>query len=229
MNTRSILLPAATMLALLGGCASYVNYPAIGKDDAAVNNPNIAPTPEVTAVALRWVVERYPVGGPFVVNLPRGTDRSTAQRILSQLRNPDARLVTPETKQLPAFHVSMVWIRGEKATVEVIRPVTDPQLTKPNTAYTSSGVPVPSTPTTGPVYQAFNIKLESRWSPWVVTHAQGWPIGTAKPPELMGWASAVPGSTPPPAAAPTAEPATQTPAAPASSDASGTIDLGEDK
>lgn len=200
MTTRTIRTPlAATLMlaaglgvgALLSGCAGYANYPKIGSDDVAVNNPNVAPTPEAAFTALRWVVRRYPVDGPYTVNMPSGTYRRTGERVIDLLNDPNARLLTPTNQDLPCYHIKRVWIRGERATVEVLRPVLRPPMNL------SSGAP------SAGLYQSFWVKCEAGWKPWRVVHARAWPIGTDAPPNLQGW----PDEVPPPGNR-TADPAT---------------------
>lgn len=178
-----LALPLALALsAAVGGCAGYANYPQIGKDDVAVNNPNTPPVPEAAFTALRWVVRRYPVEGGYTINMPAGMYRRTGERFIQMLNDPDARLLTPSTQHLPCYHIKRVWVRGERATVEVMRPVLRPPMDIPSGA--------PSTP----LYQSFWVKCEAGWKPWRVVHARAWPIGTDVPPDMRGW----PDEPPPP-------------------------------
>ena len=159
-----------------GGCAAWGNYPPIG-DDYAVNNPNTPPMPTVAAEAVRWVARKYPVDGEFVVNLPRGMERETAEKVLARIGLPGARLVSPQTVGLPAYHVTKVWVRESQAAVDVLRPVTDVA------AETELGRGAMN-------YQLFTVRLEGgglRGS-WRVNAApRAWPIGGNEPPELYGW------------------------------------------
>lgn len=175
---------AASSLSVLTGCAGYANYPQIGKDDVAVNNPNTPPVPEAAFTALRWVIRRYPVEGPYTVNLPEGTYRRTGERLLALLKDPDAYMLTPSSEHLPCYHIKRVWIRGERATVEVLRPVLRPPMD------------IPAGSETKPLYQSFWVKCEAGWKPWRVIHARAWPIGRDVPPTMQGWPDEppVPGS-----------------------------------
>jgi len=104
-----------------GGCALYMNYPPL-EGDTSINNPNVSPMPEVVEIGLIETVRRYPAGGAYVVNLPRGTSRATAEWVREGL-GASARLVGDESEAgLPVFHVTRVWIRGNKARVEVLAP-----------------------------------------------------------------------------------------------------------
>lgn len=175
-----LALAAGGIGGALSGCAGYANYPQIGANDVAVNNPNAAPTPEAAFTALRWVVRRYPVQGAYTVNMPSGTYRRTGERMIELLRDPEARLLTPENQHLPCYHIKRVWIRGERATVEILRPVLKPPMDVP------SGAP------SSPLYQSFWVKCEAGWKPWRVVHARAWPIGSDAPPNLQGWPESAP-------------------------------------
>lgn len=185
-------------LAGLPGCSSYGNYPPIG-DDVADNDPNVAPMPEITAAAVRWLVRKYPVEGPYVVNLPAGMERETGESVLRRIGDPNARLVMPSTKNLPAYHVTKLWLRQFHAAVDVLRPVTD--------------LPASSEGGSKPInYQLFTIKLvggglNGAWRVEAVPRA--WPIGTYTPPMLFGWDELPPApvgiTAPAPAPAPAQE------------------------
>lgn len=173
-----VLLMSATV-ALVGassGCARWVNYPAIG-DDSAENDPNVHPVPRVVAAAVDWAIRKYPVEGSFVVNLPQGTKRRVAEDIMRGIENLNARLVSPETAGLPAYHVVNVWVRESHASVDILRPVTN----------------VPAGSQQGGQamnYQLITVKLVG--GPlrpgWRVDAApRAWPIGANEPPPLFGW------------------------------------------
>lgn len=170
----TLALAAASAL-FTGGCASYANYPEVG-EDAAINDPNHPPIPDVMAAALQYTVEKFPVGGPYVVNLPPGMQRRWAERVLRRIGDPDARLITPGTENLPAYHVTEVWIRGDAATVEVVRPI--------------PGLKPGSEGTTGTfTYQALRLKLRGTLGDhWRVRASRAWTMGAAEPPRLYGWA-----------------------------------------
>lgn len=169
----SATLLAGACLAPIG-CAGYANYPSIG-EDAAINDPNHPPIPDVMAEALRYTVEKFPVEGEYVVNLPPGIQKRWAERLLKRLEDPNARLVTPGTENLPAYHVTQVWIRGDSSTVEVVRPVPT----------VKAGAEGPAALT----YQSLRLKLRGAGSAnWRVRATRAWTIGAAEPPRLYGWA-----------------------------------------
>jgi hypothetical protein len=174
----ALLLTALAAAVPLAGCNRWSNYPPIG-DDTANNDPNMSPVPQATAAALEWVARKYPVEGPFVINLPQGTTRRTADRILADIGNPSARLVTPESKGLPAFHVTKIWVRESRASIDILRPITNFD------AETERG--------RSPInYQLITVKLlGGPLRPgWRVDAApRAWPIGAHEPPPLYGWAA----------------------------------------
>ena len=149
-----------------GGCAHYVNYPAIGGDRLAVHDPNVAPVPDVVVLAVRRVVTRHTVGEEFVVNLPEGMDRRVAERVVGEIGG-GARVVSPETDELPAVHVKRVWVRGDRAAVVILRPV--------------DGLG-------GGGHQAVTVRLEKPvFGVWEVVFERAWAAGAAETPELFGW------------------------------------------
>ena len=176
---RNAPLPSWSILSLalalvVGGCAEYGNYPSIGTaaEDPAVNDPNVAPMPTITQAALRHVIGRFPVNGPYLVNLPQGMQRRRAEEIVRALRDANASLPSPERASLPAFHVTKVWLRpSSKAQVEILRPM--------------FGVGNPGVPEE---YQPVTVRL--RRGPlenWEVDSVRIWPVGMRQPPELYGW------------------------------------------
>ena len=145
------------------GCATYANYPKVD-GDVAVNDPNIAPLPTMMVVAMGWVVDRYPADGAYVVNWPRGTDRNRAESLAERV-GPEARIVEPSTMDLPVYHVSRIWLRGDRGEVDVMRPV----------AGTEGG------------HQTLTVHLRNELGRWEVTNSKAWPVGLASAPGLYGW------------------------------------------
>lgn len=145
------------------GCAAYANYPSIG-DDAAVNDPNIAPLPELVTRSLVWVVDAYPVEGGFVLNLPEGMDRKKAALIAERVGR-GAELVSSESMGLPVYHVTRIRLRGDRGEVDVLRPV--------------SGA--------GGAHQMVTVRLGSRLGTWEVRTTKVWPVGSGDVPPLYGW------------------------------------------
>lgn len=156
------------------GCASYANYPPIGtaQDDAAVNDPNVAPVPTLMRTALLHVVDRFPVEGDFVVNLPEGMTARRAHEFMLKLGQPRASLPQAETETRPVYHITRVWLRpGGTSEVEILRPV--------------FGV---GTPGDQAEFQPVTVRLRhTPLEPYKVDSVRVWPIGIAVPPPLFGW------------------------------------------
>lgn len=175
-----IAIACLTPLALwatLPGCASYANYPPIGtaKDDAAVNDPNVAPVPTIMRTSLLHVIDRFPVEGDFVVNLPEGMTVRRAQEFMLKLGQPRASLPQAETETRPVYHITRVWLRpGGTSEVEILRPV--------------FGV---GTPGDQAEFQPVTVRLRhTPLEPYKVDSVRVWPIGIAVPPPLFGWGEA---------------------------------------
>jgi hypothetical protein len=156
----------------LSGCATYVNYPSIDQD-VAVNDPNVAPTPELCVLAVREVAFRWPVEGPYAVNFPRGMRRDRAERLVAEIDPDWARIVTSETETLPAAHVSRVWVRGDAAEVDVFRPVGEAGAS-----------------------QRVTVRLTHRYGVWRVTSSRAWPVGAGDEPPLYYWPEPEPAPAP---------------------------------
>lgn len=162
------------IIVCVGGCASYGNYPPIGTsaDDAAVNDPNLAPIPTLIRVGLRHVIERFPVEGEYLVNLPRGMTSRRAREFMGRLGEPAAHLPTTAADPRPVYHVNRVWLRpGGRSEVEILRPV--------------FGV---GTPGDAVQYQPVSVYLRrTPLEQWKVDSVRVWPIGIAETPPLYGW------------------------------------------
>lgn len=163
-----------TALAGQTGCASYGNYPPIGtaKDDAAVNDPNAAPIPTIMRTALLHVVDRFPVEGDYVVNLPEGMTVRRANEFMMKLGDARAHLPSAETESRPVYHITRVWLRpGGTSEVEILRPV--------------YGVGAPGVDAE---FQPVTVRLRhTPLEPYKVDSVRVWPIGIAVPPPLFGW------------------------------------------
>ncbi len=180
-----VLTLGALGLASMPGCATYANYPPIGQD-LAVNDPNVVPLPVLMRVSLTRVLSQDAANGElperWVLNLPRGMDQGRARSVLANTMT-DAgvtggMLVGDEgSLGLPVYSVTRVWLRADKATVDVIRPVTLDGMEP--AAGDADGVAY--------TYQKITLRLVGGFRPWRVEGTREWPIGLEQRPELFGW------------------------------------------
>lgn len=169
-----------------GGCYQKSTYPAIPAAAGHNDNPNTPSGEQAIVAALQYVGSRWspgerefdaresPQGKPMVpyamvVNLPAGTRKLFYERIPAKV-GPNVRPATGETVRSgePLFHVSRVWLRFDRGTIDVLRPMPE----------------MGPSPTGGPVYQKITLRLEGGMQPWRVVHARAWSPGADMPPEL---------------------------------------------
>lgn len=199
LSTRtavSVLALAAGAM-LLSGCVGYNVYPPM-EGERGFTNVNSDPFPPLMTESLRWVVLRYPpnehaewnqpaagnVGvTPFAINLPRGVNRQINERIVTNV-GLGAQPMIPGNESLPIYHVARVWVKGDEAKVDIVRPV-------PNVAFDAQG---------NPVTQGMTLNLRGGMQYWRVTSHRLWSYGSMQAPAL----NYMQGSTVE-AAAPTAE------------------------
>jgi len=155
----------------LGGCIGYTTYPPangqLASDD--INGP---PADELMIEALRWTIERHPPegGGAAVINLPEGV-HDRAYRII-EYRLDDAtatpvRAMAPGLEGSPTYHVVRLWVRADRAEVDVLRPVSE----------------LGPSPSGDPIIQAVTIHLRGGLREWRVERTRPWVIGTDALPE----------------------------------------------
>lgn len=155
----------AACLAWLGGCVGYGSWPPVEGADLAARNPNVPYAVETMTTALQWVLQRYPPPGAgtepieagrarFAVNVPAGVRRGNYLRIASTVGGVGATAETVE--ELPVYHVGRVWVRGGRATVDVLRPMFE----------------YPRREDGSWVYQCVTVHLEGGFQPWRVTGTQ---------------------------------------------------------
>lgn len=150
---------------LVGCTATYANYPAIG-DDAAVNDPNSAPMPEVIERALVRVLRDSPPSTNFVINLPQGLERGKAEALRDALGDDRAELAALSVSGLPTYHVQKVWIRGNRGRVEILAPIAGAEES----------------------YDIVTVRLAARgFSNWRVQDVRRWPGDDVTAPPLYGW------------------------------------------
>lgn len=183
-----VLLAGVVALgATLGGCVGYNVYPPM-EGERGFSNVNSDPFPPLMTESLKWVVLRYPpnehgeyyepakgnVGvNEFAVNLPTGVNRALGERIAKNI-GMGAQPMLPGNEKLPIYSISRIWVQGDEAKVDIVRPVF-------NVAYDGQGAPVT---------QGITVRLRGGLEQWRVTSHRLWSYNSMQPPAL----SFLPGS-----------------------------------
>ena len=175
-------LLAAGMLVVGGLSACHVGhnvYPPM-EGERGFTNVNSNPFPQVIGESLRWVTLRYPPNAeaqwkqpssdnvgqtPFAVNLPGTLNPAIAMRIVESVGS-GAQILTPETQGLPTYHISRVWVQGDEAKVDLVRPI------------------IGITPADKPLTQGITVRLRGGMQPWHVTSHREWAFNALEIPEL---------------------------------------------
>lgn len=178
--SRSALFAAgvgslAFATAFSGGCArEYANYPPIEGDTFAVKDLNSRQMQDAMAAALRWTVLRYPPAGGsqggemLAINLPPGIGETGYAYVAERVGEGAVPLTEDNAQRLPVYHVTRVWLRGERARVDVVRPLYE----------------MGSKPGGGTVYRGVQLRLGGGWEPWRVTSSSEYEVGVLEAPAL---------------------------------------------
>lgn len=172
----------ALTLAAIPGCVGYNVYPP-EPGDRGFTNPNDDPFPQVITGALQWAAVRYPPNastefsvaapaGPeqdFALNLPSGMSALLAERIANNVGY-GAQPLYPGNDTLPIYHVARVWISGDEAKVDVVRPVRTLLMGGPGG--------------TQEVTQGITVRLRGGVQQWRVTSHRVWSINALPAPAL---------------------------------------------
>lgn len=171
----SALLLVALLLALpllaIGGCMGYTTYPP-AEGQLASSDINGPPADEIMIEALRRTIERHPpVGsGVAVINLPEGVhDRAygvIGYRV-DDVTDVPVRVMQPALESHPTYHITRLWVRGDRAEVDVLRPVEE----------------LGPSPTGEVIVQAVTVYLRGGFREWHVVRTRPWVIGTDALPE----------------------------------------------
>ncbi len=171
MKARTGRLHAALLsLALAAGACNTVHhtsYPSsLGVAAMGDEDPNGATLSALMAAAARWSVEHYPPPTEeYALNLPAGLKREWYLATV-EAAGANARALTDETAHLPTYHVGRIWVRSDRAKVDVTRPV-----------FTLGE-------TSSPLDQTTTVWLRrTGWTSWRVEHTQPWAIGVVPTPE----------------------------------------------
>ena len=109
------------MLAL-SGCMTYVNIPP-QDGDLASHNPNHPAVCEVLGEALPAIVNAYPVEGQFAILLPDKTTAKTYGQVAEKTGENALWPGNHDRTEIPILDVRQIYIRGQQARVDVVRPV----------------------------------------------------------------------------------------------------------
>ncbi len=168
---------------VLGGCAPYVTYPASEADRGGVGDVNLEPSMTVQRLAVGRVLAMdlgsgvLPMRGVasqaeglWVLNPAGGTTLVRAQRMRRSIDVAGRGLLVgePGSESAPVYSVTRVWVRGDSARVDVVRPVEDDR------------------------FERVTVRLRAGSRPWRVESVYEWP-GAVDEPELFGWPETVAG------------------------------------
>lgn len=167
------LATLAGTIALASCTREYANYPPITGDEFATKNVNASfNMKNAIAAALRWTAMRYPPPGgenaPFAINLPAGSSEETYARVVALIGHGAQPISEANATSLPVYHVTRVWLRGEIARIDIVRPVFE----------------IADKPGGGRVYRGVEVRLAGGWKPWHVTGSSEYEIGVLEPPAL---------------------------------------------
>lgn len=182
-SVRALFAAAALSATLLGstGCVGYNVYPP-EQGVGGFTNPNSDPIPPIMTEAVRWAITRYPAvepaewspplgvppeGSRFAVSLPVGVNSLVYRRVIERIGF-GAVPMEPGNENLPTYHVSRVWVSGDEAKVELIRPVPG----------------IPATAEGKPATQGITIRLRGGVQPWHVTSHRVWALNALPVPPL---------------------------------------------
>lgn len=185
----------AASLAGLSGCTSTTNYPEIEGTKLTFEDPNEWRTVAAMIVAVRYVGNRYEPGRlpeystidpseaaestvdyPFILNVPPGLRKNYYDRLCREV-GPNVRPVTPDVADavanhqetdVPLVHIGRVWIREQRAEVDVYRPMPELGLDKNGNQ----------------IYQMITVRLTGGVQPWRAIHARAWAPGAFPVPPL---------------------------------------------
>lgn len=202
------VLGAAALFSVAGlsGCVGYSSYPNVEGAKMASTNPNLYSSRECMAVALGWVITKFPPSTPAtsygnsraLINLVPGMNREMYIKVadkVSAATNIEVSPIEPgdDDSGLPIYHVARVWLRHGDAKVDVLRPM-------PELGLKDDGQPV---------YQCITVILSGGFQPWLVKATHTREPGLVEVPPLYFLPEEVlPGET-----QPAAHPSEQTPGA----------------
>ncbi len=181
-----LALPLAAMF--VPGCVGHNVINPVVDGERGFSNPNSDPIPPLMIESVRWVATRYPpeesaewsaggaplpdsgagIPGPrFAVNLPQGVNALVYQRVCDLIAF-GAVPMQEGNESLPTYHVSRIWVQGDEARVDVIRPIKG----------------LESVAGGRPITQPITVRLRGGLSPWHVTSHNVWSFNSLPTPAL---------------------------------------------
>lgn len=164
-------------LGVVAGCSAYITYPASEAGvDGPVGSVNALPSPTLQRLALSRVLSRDLAsgaydGGAWVMNPTGGLRLTRAEEMRRRVTevHPGALLVGEAGyERAPVYSVTRVWVRGDEARVDVVRPA-------------------PGVDDGGVSYGRSTVRFRLSGGAWGVQEIYDWPRGAAGEPELFSW------------------------------------------
>lgn len=153
-----------------GGCVAYGTYPPV-HGEVPFNVANSAAADELIMAALDWVIKRYPppaeLSGEdtgYALNLPPTMRLERAKKVVDKIGFP-AQDLTPDTLHLPRYSIGRIYVRADKAEVDVYRPAFE---------VSSNGME--------PSYQMITVRLSGGMHKWRVESTRPWAVGAFEAP-----------------------------------------------
>lgn len=179
----------------LSGCTSTTNYPEIEGSRLTFEDPNEWRTVAAMIVAVRYVGNRYEPGRlpeystmdpteiaestvayPFILNVPPGLRKNYYDRLCREV-GPNVRPATEmdasavenhQPTDVPLVHIGRVWIREQRAEIDVYRPMPELGLGKDGKQ----------------IYQMITVRLTGGVQAWRAIHARAWAPGAFQTPPI---------------------------------------------
>lgn len=156
--SRSLSIAALAALAALPLAGCYSNWPPIeGTGRTELNNVH---TRGALVAAGKWALDRYKPATAVAFNLPADLRRSAVLEVVDRIGEGSQPLTPESAQQLPIFHLARIWIRNDRAELDVIVPTTDGN------------------------YAMTQLRLTGRFNEWRVEVAREWETLVRPVPEL---------------------------------------------
>lgn len=117
---KRLALMFLAIFPLIAGCSPYVNIPE-QPGDFATTDASGRNVRAVCAVALKRVLLNQPPQGQYAIALPRGASSIAYDWVLQRLPEGGTRH-TPGAVDRPVYSVAAIYIRGNRAQVDVVFP-----------------------------------------------------------------------------------------------------------